>query len=460
MKKRMSVFLITLLLGSIALLGTGCDMKLPPMPWDPKPAAKPGDDKAGADANAQDAEQSDAEASHGPLDERSLLPADMKALPFIEVTIPMKDGLKLYGRLYDPGLKPDDPEAGDGVASAPDAADYKGPKYPLLILLHGLNRSHLSWSDVPVAFVKSGYAVFALDLRGHGKSTSTVRGQRVTWRLFMDEHWKAMPGDVVQVIQAFQKGEDYPEIDGKNVALMGEKLGANVAAMATIGEPEAVKALVLISPGEEYKGLMPSQALMDFKNPALLLSSQDDDYSNTSTHRLYNWILGSKALLEYGRVGDGVEMLLNRPGIRDTIRAWLLKVLPTAVGSVDDKVEADKAAVGEPSDAIPGISAPEAAPTDAPSVATSSTAPTEASHATVPASGKSSTPHAASPSHGKNTAPHAAAPATSRPPVPHAAAVSASPASVPQAATHSTSTAPAPHTGTPSTANEAKTAKP
>src|SRR5262249_31718495 len=136
--------------------------------------------------------------------------------------------------------------------------------------------------------------VFSMDLRGHGKSTTTAHKNRVTWRFFQPEQWLLLPKDVDQVIQHFQKDEERPQIDGKNVGLIGEKLGANVAVFSGRDMLSNVKAMVLISPGLNYKGLIPSQAIIDYTNPALLITTQDDQYSYQSTERLYNWLLGLK----------------------------------------------------------------------------------------------------------------------------------------------------------------------
>jgi pimeloyl-ACP methyl ester carboxylesterase len=344
--------MVGLLLASLCLLGTGCDMKLPPMPWDPKPkptAAAEGGEGEGGDANAEeggDGEEGGEKKAKGPVkvDELDFLPPAMKTLPYEEMNIRMNDGLMLYGRLYDPGMKPKKPVAeGDEEAAAEEEASadeggdgeapvkkaYKGPKYPLIILLHGINRDHTTWSDLPASLVKAGYSVFALDLRGHGKSTHTARKNRVTWRLFEQEQWQLLPKDVDEVIKNFQKDEKHPQIDGRNVGLVGEKLGANVAVFTGRDMNEAVKAIVLISPGLDYKGIIPSQAVIDYTNAALLITTQDDSYSYKSTERLYNWLLGVKAMQVYKKIGDGSDMLSHQSALGDNITEWLNRQIPT-----------------------------------------------------------------------------------------------------------------------------------
>ncbi len=333
------VTLLLLLMG--CMTWSGCDMKLPPMPWDkPVPADKAHGAK-GEEAATEEATAEESAEPAEPLDERMLLPKTMHDLPFEEVSIPLADQLVLYGRLYDPSLT----EPGEN--EIPDSEEYQGTKYPLVILLHGLNRDHLTWSDLPATLTRAGYAVFALDLRGHGKSTITTWKRRVSWRLLQPEQWKNLHRDITQVIQYFKKGEDYPEVDGSQVAVIGEKLGANVATF--VGKSNAeVKALVLLSPGVEFKGIDASRGLLEYGNPTLILSNQDFKESHSQAQHLYNWITGPKTLQVYEKIGEGAEMLTNQPGVGLQIEAWLSNILKPIPGAKVASPEAGTEASGHP----------------------------------------------------------------------------------------------------------------
>jgi pimeloyl-ACP methyl ester carboxylesterase len=312
-----SAWLMCLLI-PFSLLASGCDM-----PWAAKPAAKEEEPK-------KEEKSSAVETMDPATAALALLPPLMKTLPFEEVSLPMPDRLTIYGRLYAPGMKMEsEEESAPAAAAATEEETANGSKYPLVILLHGINRNQTAWSDLPAVLVKSGYAVLALDLRGHGKSTRKTGNRRVTWRLFEKKDWQQLPKDVATVVRLFAHNEDYPQVDGQRVAIMGEKLGANTAVMAAKRAGDAVKALILVSPGLDYKGLAPSQAILDFSHPVLLMTSQDDEYANKSTHGLYNWILGSKTLLEYGRIGEGAEIFTGRPAVEQALTDWLLKAFPS-----------------------------------------------------------------------------------------------------------------------------------
>jgi pimeloyl-ACP methyl ester carboxylesterase len=312
-----------LLLGSLSLALSGCDFKLPPMPWDPPPKEAP------AEGEETPAETEGGGVEIEPVDLSKLLPEAMRNLPYEEVVIPMRDRLELYGRLYDPALKKDG--EGDTISPGEEEAEYTGPKYPLVILLHGLNRSHMAWNDLPALLVKAGYAVYAVDLRGHGKSMRTTKGRRTNWRMLTDKDWQLLPQDINQVVTYFQKAqEDYPEVDGKQVSLIGEKLGANIATATAKKNPIDVRALVLLSPGLVYKGIDASRGLMGYEHPVLILVGQDEEEAKTTAQHLYNWIEGPKILSIY-KTGQGTDILTNTAASSQQIRDWLMdKMPPTA----------------------------------------------------------------------------------------------------------------------------------
>lgn len=326
-----SSLLTPLLLLGIVLSLSGCEMKLPPMPWDPPPTESneqgaKGEHAASAESEAggDEDETSDDESSGVEGNAPSKLTA-IQQLPYEDITIPLPDQLILSGRLYDPSL------SSQGENELPDAEEYQGPKYPLVILLHGLNRSYDAWADLPVTLTKAGYAVFALDLRGHGKSTTTTWKRRVSWRYLTPEQWKAMHRDIGQVIQFFKKGEIYPEVDGSHVALVGEKLGANIATFAAKYNQE-VQTLVLISPGLEFKGIDASRGLLEYDKNTLIMSNQDSKESHNQARHLYNWITGPKTLQVYEKIGEGADMLTNQPSVNEQIREWLDRALTPVSG--------------------------------------------------------------------------------------------------------------------------------
>lgn len=324
MKNSFRLLLVGALLLSVGLLESGCEM--PKMPWDKKPPAAQTEEASAEEAATEAAETTDESATaEEERDMNKLIPEAMRDLPYSEVTIPMNDGLKIMGRLYDPAIIKD--ADGDTVTPADSEEDYTGPKYPLVILLHGLNLNQSHWQSLPHTLMKAGYAVFAMDLRGHGQSTRASRGRSLNWRALPDVQWPALYRDVGQVIDYFGKSEDYPEVNNSQVALIGEKLGANVAIWAA-KQDDKVQALVLLTPAMLIKGLDAGKGVMDYPNSTLILVNQDERESYSAARYLYSWLGGPKVLQVYQKAGEGADMLTAQPAIAYQIRDWLDKALP------------------------------------------------------------------------------------------------------------------------------------
>lgn len=253
-------------------------------------------------------------------------------LPYEEVEILTPDNRILMGRLYDPSQKPESEEDVEEETSEDEDTETPTVKYPLVILLHGLNGSGTDWGKFPNKLVKAGYAVFAPDMRGHGKS-SRVKGRGiVTWRVYKAADWKLLPKDVNTMINYFRTGEDYPQVNAKHVVAIGAKLGANTALLAAIQnlelDKDRFKALVMISPSLNYKGLETTRPIVQYKNPSFIIASQTDAVSFEEAQLLYRWALGGKVLKLYKNIGDGTDILKRQPDLQANIPQWIGRYLP------------------------------------------------------------------------------------------------------------------------------------
>ena len=268
------------------------------------------------------------------------LPAAMQKLPAQTLRIVMPDGVIISGRLYYPGLQPppsEEDEEEEGAAEEEESAEGETApakpvtQHPLVILLPGVDHTLTVWGDLPAQLVKDGYAVFTPDLRGHGGSNRSRDGQAFGWRLFQAGQWAKMPDDVVRMVRFFKRNPKYPAVNGGRVALIGEKLGANVAIMAAHRNKDAIRALVLISPGRNYKGLDPSNDILDYPHPAYLMAGTADRHAYESTPVLYR--LFGKATMKLYPGAAGADMLHNA-GIRQAMHSWLLQRFPPSSGAV------------------------------------------------------------------------------------------------------------------------------
>lgn len=102
--------------------------------------------------------------------------------------------------------------------------DLGGCGQPAL-LLHGLYGASHEWQET-ASWLKQTHHVFAIDHRGHGKSSKRLN----------DASLGALAGDVVSVIESL----------GSPVFLLGQSIGALIAVMVAGQRPDLVSRLVLI----------------------------------------------------------------------------------------------------------------------------------------------------------------------------------------------------------------------
>jgi pimeloyl-ACP methyl ester carboxylesterase len=308
-------------------------------------AATEGATAEAADASAEEGDTATEEEGATDTTKAEAGPVDpMATFPYRELTFTASDDVKLVGRLYDPTLKPVDPNAEEADPEAEtadtegeDGAPVKPPpplpptqQYPLVLLLHQLGGSHRDWGDLPIQLVKKGYAVLALDARGHGKST--VRGKRgmVSWRNFGPTDWQWLPKDISRVLTLIETDNASPSylplyrhLNTHQVAILGASIGANTAIFAGSALPDRIRAIGLLSPGIDYKGLVVSIPIVKYRNPIFIAASESDSYSNESSDTIYHWGLGEKSIRIYKNIGHGTDMLANQPDLDDALITWL-----------------------------------------------------------------------------------------------------------------------------------------
>jgi len=103
-----------------------------------------------------------------------------------------------------------------------------GP-FPVALLLHGFGEDRSVWFDLEARLLEEGWAVMALDLRGHGGSTT-----RNAERIEPQEGWRTdpqqFPLDLVPAINWLQTQE---RVSSGRMAVIGFDVGANLALIAS-----------------------------------------------------------------------------------------------------------------------------------------------------------------------------------------------------------------------------------
>ncbi len=222
-------------------------------------------------------------------------------------------------------------QTSDGVIIAADyyaRASKKG-----VVLLHMLGRTKSDWRDFASSLHSHGFAVLAIDLRGHGESTRASDGRTLAWPDFNENDFRNMVFDVAAAKKFFvEQGVD-------SIAFVGASIGANVALNAA-AQDASVRAVALLSPGLNYRGVTTKQAMRDYveskTRPVFIAASEDDSASAAASRELCEiaratagGAAGASAceLVVFKNAGHGTNMFVVEPSLRVSLLDWLEKVV-------------------------------------------------------------------------------------------------------------------------------------
>jgi dienelactone hydrolase len=230
------------------------------------------------------------EPKEEPLTEIPFTPSmeeDEVSITAIREEIEASDGLILIGTYYTP-------------------ADSESP-WPGVILLHMLWSDRSAWDEYAYELAGNGFAVFALDMRGHGET-----GGEVNWDLAAED---------IRLI--WDNLSEREEIDPARMGIVGASIGANMALVSGANEPE-VRTVILLSPGLSYAGVETTDAIKAYgERSVFIVASQEDTYAADSSEKLNELALGESKLEMYQDAGHGTFMLENQPELRGGIIDWL-----------------------------------------------------------------------------------------------------------------------------------------
>jgi len=199
-------------------------------------------------------------------------------------------------------------ETADGLVIRGTIHPASGPPpWSGVLLLHMVYGDRSQWDELVPLLTSNGYAVVAIDMRGHGSTGGEI-------------NWEKAEGDILNVWNYMTERED---IDQSHSAMIGASIGANMALVSAANQPE-VNTVVLLSPGLNYFGVTTSDALEEYgKRPILIAASSEDTNSADSSQELAKAALGESKLLTYDGAGHGTAMLQNESELQKIILEWL-----------------------------------------------------------------------------------------------------------------------------------------
>ena len=207
----------------------------------------------------------------------------------------------------------------DGVQIVGDyyPAAAQGPA-PAVVLLHIYRSDRGAWRPLVPALHNAGFAVLAIDMRGHGESTQPSSMQlrrRVIERdtaVFNDMH--------KDVAAAYGWLAKKPKVDLSQWGLIGASVGCSVA-LDYVTRDRSVDSVVCLTPGEKYLGVDSVEDVRRIAGRSILLLATEGERKDSD-------ILGrANASAMVRIVGPGVvhgtQMFGRVEGIEDRIAAFL-----------------------------------------------------------------------------------------------------------------------------------------
>lgn len=201
------------------------------------------------------------------------------------------------------------------------AADYYAPQpsktgAPMAILLHMYRSDRTAWKPLIEPLHQAGFAILAIDLRGHGDSATDQTRQRVMQRdpvIFKEMH------DDVRAAYDFLAQLD--NVDRSRFALVGASVGCSIS-LRYATEDRSVDAIVCLSPGANYLGLDSKADISKIKGRKIWLLAADDAKERLGVEALAPLADGVTTKLFPGDA-HGTHLFGKVPGLEKQIADYL-----------------------------------------------------------------------------------------------------------------------------------------
>jgi dienelactone hydrolase len=154
-------------------------------------------------------------------------------------------------------------------------------------------------------------------MRGHGE-TARLNPDAPKYRGFSPGDWEG----VLRDIDAAKRTLIDAGADPDRIGIVGASIGANLSTWYA-GATEGIHALVLLSPGREYKGVEVAKPFAAYgKRPSLLLAGEGDQYSAETCRELNASAEGFCELREFPGTYHGTDLLDASPNVAAQILEW------------------------------------------------------------------------------------------------------------------------------------------
>ena len=200
---------------------------------------------------------------------------------------------------------------------------YAGTIAKAVLCLPMLGRTRSTYEGLAEKLQADGYWVLAIDLRGHGQSVM-LSGKRREVKDFGPGDFLAMDQDLDAALKFLRKET---KVSAGQTAIVGASIGANLALRHAAANP-GIHALVLLSPGFNYRGLATTDVVKKLAGVSVMFAaSSDDAYSADTVRELAKATGVPKEIVILEKAGHGTTMFEKSPGFLDRVAAWLREKL-------------------------------------------------------------------------------------------------------------------------------------
>jgi dienelactone hydrolase len=156
----------------------------------------------------------------------------------------------------------------------PPRPDEKSRRAPAVILLHMYGEERTTFDPLVPSLHEAGFAVLAIDLRGHGES---VEPASLKLKDKAEERDPRLFRDMVKDVEAAHRWlTRRSEVDPARVVIVGASVGASIA-LDYAARDKSVDGLVLLTPGLDYLDLDSKVSARKVRNrPLLMLAAEEE----------------------------------------------------------------------------------------------------------------------------------------------------------------------------------------
>ncbi len=218
-------------------------------------------------------------------------------------------------------------ETADGVTIAGTLRRGESASAPAVILAHRLGADRGEWDPLVAKLAEPpGLTILAIDLRGHGASTTGPSGEMLDPRSFDQPAFEAMAADVIGAVEYLHEQHGPSP---RALAVVGSSIGSS-AAIRAAAEDARIGAVVAVSPGRAYRGVDAITPVPRLSERPLLAIAAAEEPPAAEAARNIAQIAPRGQLQLYPGSAHGMAIAAEAPEMLDLVDGFVREALGAA----------------------------------------------------------------------------------------------------------------------------------